>query len=63
MSKKDNIISVYKQRLNLQDAIFHRIDHEDAMVAIVYKITQPNGTQLVLKYANGLMITFEKYIF
>lgn len=49
MNKKDNIISVYKQRLNLQDAIFHRIDHEDAMVAIVYKIIQSNGTQLILK--------------
>ena len=32
MNKKDNIISVYKQLLNLQDATFHRIDHEDAMV-------------------------------
>lgn len=39
----------YKQQLGLQGAIFLRIDHEDAMVAIVFKITQPNGEQLVLK--------------
>jgi aminoglycoside phosphotransferase (APT) family kinase protein len=44
-----DILSFYKQCLNLQEASFSRIDHEDAMVAIVFKITQPNGEQLVLK--------------
>ena len=44
-----HLISIYKQRLNLQSAIFSRIDHEDAMVADVYKISQPNGIQLILK--------------
>lgn len=44
-----DILSFYKQCLNLQKASFSRIDHEDAMVAIVFKITQPNGEQLVLK--------------
>lgn len=43
------MISTYKQLLNLQNATFSRIDHEDAMVAVVYKITQPNGKQLILK--------------
>ena len=35
-------ITVYQQLLNLQNATFSLIDHEDAMVAIVYKITKPN---------------------
>jgi Ser/Thr protein kinase RdoA (MazF antagonist) len=29
--------------------MFSRIDHDDAMVAIVYKVAEPNGTQLLLK--------------
>lgn len=44
-----DMLSFYKQCLNLQEASFSRIDHEDAMVAIVFKITQPNGKQFVLK--------------
>jgi Ser/Thr protein kinase RdoA (MazF antagonist) len=44
-----NLIAVYKQRFNLQSATFSLIEHEDAIVAIVYKITQSNGTQLILK--------------
>lgn len=40
---------MYQQLLNLQTATFSRIEHEDAMVAIVYKITQLNGEQLILK--------------
>lgn len=43
------LIAIYKQRLNLQNATFSRIHHVDAMVAIVYKITQPTGNQLILK--------------
>ena len=42
-------IALYQQRLNLQGATFSRIDHDDALVAIVYKVTQPNGAQLILK--------------
>ena len=45
----DNFIGFYEQRLNLQNAIFLRIEHEDAMVAIVYKVTLPTGTSLILK--------------
>lgn len=45
----DKLISLYQQRLNLQNATFSRIEHESAMVAVVYKITQPTGTQLILK--------------
>jgi Ser/Thr protein kinase RdoA (MazF antagonist) len=42
-------MDLYRQRLNLQNASFSRIEHDDAMVAIVYKITQSNGMQLILK--------------
>ena len=45
----DDRISIYRQQLNLQNAVFSRIEHDDAIVAIVYKITQPNGLQLILK--------------
>jgi Ser/Thr protein kinase RdoA (MazF antagonist) len=44
-----DLIVLYQQRFNLQGAIFSRIDHEEAIVAIVYKVTQPSGLQLVLK--------------
>ena len=44
-----DIIALYQQRLNLQKASFLRIEHDDAMVAIVYRITQPSGTELILK--------------
>lgn len=45
----NNFLALYQQRFNLQNATFSRIDHEDAMVAIVYKVTLPIGTQLILK--------------
>lgn len=45
----DTLINWYQHRLNLKEAIFSRIDHDDAMVAIVYKITQSNGKLLILK--------------
>jgi hypothetical protein len=42
-------IYLYQQHLQLQNATFALIDHEDTTVAIVYKITQFNGTELILK--------------
>jgi len=45
----DHIISLYQQRFNLKNARFTRIEHEDAMVAIVYKVTQANSAPLILK--------------
>jgi len=45
----DHLISWYQQRLHLQNAFFLRIDHNEAMVAIVYKIMQPDGSPLILK--------------
>lgn len=43
----DNLVALYKKCFNLSDAVFSFIEH-DAMVAIVYRITQP-GRQLILK--------------
>ncbi len=45
----DHLTALYQQRLGLQSATFSLIDHEDAIVAIVYKVTQPSGEQLILK--------------
>jgi len=42
-------LSLYKERLNLSQAQFIFIDHEDAMVATVFKIVQPNGEEFILK--------------
>lgn len=40
---------IYQQLLNLEGADFTRIDHDDAMVAIVYKVTQHDQPPLILK--------------
>jgi Ser/Thr protein kinase RdoA (MazF antagonist) len=45
----DNRITLYQDLFNLQNADFVRIEHDDAMVAIVYRIMKPDGTQLILK--------------
>jgi Ser/Thr protein kinase RdoA (MazF antagonist) len=45
----DKSIAHYQQRLNLQDGSFSRIEHDDAMVAVVYRVTQSSGIQLILK--------------
>ncbi len=42
-------LTSYRQRLNLQNASFFRIEHEEAMIAIVYKVTLPTGLQHILK--------------
>ncbi len=45
----ESLISLYKERLNLSQAKFTFIDHEDAMVAAVFKITQSGSPDLILK--------------
>ena len=44
-----SLIPLYKKRLNLSEAQFTFIDHEDAMVAAVFKISQPGQPDLILK--------------
>lgn len=45
----ESLISLYKERLNLPEAQFIFIDHEDAMVAAVFKISQSGNPDLILK--------------
>ena len=45
----ESLISLYKKRLNLPKAQFTFIDHEDAMVAAVFRISQPGNPDLILK--------------
>ncbi len=46
MLQDNTHISIYRERLNLHDATFTRIEHEDAIAAIVYKVTLPNKTAI-----------------
>lgn len=45
----NNFVSLYKHRLNLQDATLLRIEHEDALVAIVYKVICADDKIFILK--------------
>lgn len=45
----DDLADLYRRKLNLPNAIFTYIDHEDAMVAAVFKISQPGSRDLILK--------------
>jgi Ser/Thr protein kinase RdoA (MazF antagonist) len=45
----ESLISLYKERLGLPQATFNLIDHEETMVATVFKITQPNERESILK--------------
>jgi Ser/Thr protein kinase RdoA (MazF antagonist) len=45
----NHLISQYKQLLDLHDATFLLIEHEDAMVAIVYRVALRSGKEYVLK--------------
>lgn len=48
----DNQIALYQQLLNLQSAEFFRIEHHDAMVAVVYKVIESDGNQFILKISD-----------
>lgn len=45
----NHLVSLYKERLNLHKAHFAHVDHEDAMVATVFRVTELDGAQLILK--------------
>lgn len=45
----NHLIDNYLKRLNLPNASYSLIEHEDAMVSIVYKIIQKDGKPLILK--------------
>lgn len=42
-------LSIYAQRLNLEEASFKLIEHEDAIVGTVYKVALPDGATYILK--------------
>ena len=57
-------ITKYKERLCLaKDAEFTRIDHEDAIVAIVYRITQLHTAPLILKICERSQDYFRELYF
>ena len=45
----DRNITTYKKFLALQDAEFMQIQHNDSIVAVVYKVRTLDGTNLILK--------------
>ncbi|MCP5507649.1 MAG: aminoglycoside phosphotransferase family protein [Chlamydiales bacterium] len=45
----DNLTEVYRDCLDLNRAVFSRIDHNDTMVAVVYRVDQPAEKSLILK--------------
>ena len=50
--KMDPLADLYRRKLHFPNAIFTYIDHEDAMVAAVFKISQPESPDLI---KNGFM--------
>lgn len=47
-----DLIRRYKQKLGLHDSTFIPLEHDDAMVAIVYKVTQKIGKPMILKISH-----------
>src|SRR5262245_12677731 len=45
----DDLAEVYRRKLNIPNAVFTYIDHEDAMVAAVFRISQQGRADLILK--------------
>jgi len=45
----DNLTEVYRDCLDLNRAVFSRIDHNDTMVAIIYRVDLPSKKSLILK--------------
>lgn len=58
-----HLVTFFQQHLNLQHAAFILIDHEDAMVATVYKVMLSNGTKLILKIHERLNDYFREIYF
>lgn len=50
----NHLIPRYKHLLNLRDPKFSLIEHEDAMVAIVYRVTEASGKEYILKICSRL---------
>ena len=48
-NKMDDLAELYRQKLSLPNSQFTRIDHDQTMVATVFKITQKGSADLILK--------------
>lgn len=59
----DNLAFKYQAILNLKNAQFLRIEHGCGLVAVVYKIIQPNAAQLVLKVCPNAQDYFREVYF
>jgi hypothetical protein len=57
------MIERYQQILHLQGAHFSKINHEEAMVALVYKSTLPDGKQCILKVCDRVGDYFREVYF
>lgn len=60
--KMEHLIPLYRHRLHLSNATFSRIEHEDAMVAIVYEVQQTNR-KLILKICSNSSDYFREVYF
>ncbi len=60
---KHHNLAFYQKKLGLQEATFSQIDHEDAIVAIVYKVAQPDGKELILKISDKAHHYFREVFF
>ena len=45
----DTLLEHYQELLGLEKAQFFRIDHDNTVIAIVYKVLLPDQTPLILK--------------
>lgn len=44
-----DLFDYYKEQFGLENAIFSKIEHPEAIIATVYKVSMPNGKEYVLK--------------
>ncbi|MDF2578276.1 MAG: hypothetical protein K0S74_1760 [Chlamydiales bacterium] len=58
-----HMIDIYQRLLNLQKAVFSLIEHEDAMVAVVFRVTKCNGEQFILKISERPNDYFREVLF
>lgn len=59
----NSTIDIYKQLLNLHDAEFIKIEHNESIIAIVYKIVMPNGHNLILKISDQTQHFYKELYF
>ncbi len=56
-------IQTYKQQLQLEDCTFFQIKHDDAIVAVVYLVEQPDKKRFILKICDRPQDYFREVYF